>query len=200
MGIFNRRSVQIAALLIGLGFVAIVIAFEPLTRNVIAVDAVCSYCHVDQEYRSEVRLAYSKAHPPLREETAQENGKAEPQAACAECHLAPGFINAVYAYSHFASLTDLFGHFRSRTSERAGTWLPPRQAAAYRVRDRLYEYNSPTCRNCHVEEEIEPKRERGINAHKKALGDKMTCIECHYNEKHRSVDLRENAFAQNAEH
>jgi hypothetical protein len=45
-----------------------------------------------------------------------------------------------------------------------------------------------------VEEEIKPKRGRGKNAHQKALDEQMTCIECHYNEKHQSVDLRRNAF------
>ncbi len=196
MGFFKHWGLQVAAVLVGLLLVMVVLALEPLTRKLVAVDGVCSYCHVDQEYRSDVRLAYSKPHPPLKQETAQANPERQQQAACAECHLAPGFINSVYVYSHFASLTDLFGHLRSRQSERAGIWLPPRLAAAYRVRDRLYQYNSPTCRGCHIEEQIEPKRERRKNAHNTALKEQMTCIECHYNEKHRSVDLRQNAFAE----
>ena len=69
-------------------------------------------------------------------------------------------------------------------------------AAAYRVRDRLFEYDSSTCRICHVMEEIEPKRERGVNAHKKAVDEEKTCIECHYNEKHRPVDVPDDAFAR----
>jgi hypothetical protein len=190
---------QIAAVSIALLLVVGLLTFEPLTRNLIAVDGVCSYCHIAQEYRSDVRLAYSKAHPPLKEEDTAGAVPDKQQVACVECHLAPGFINTFYAYTHFASLTDLFGHFRHRTAERAGVWLPPRQVAAFRVRDRLYEYDSPTCRTCHIEEEIEPKRERGKNAHKKALDEQMTCIECHYNETHRVVDLRQNAFAQTTE-
>lgn len=194
MSIFDHQGVRIAAfsvvLLLLIGF----LIFEPLTRNIIAVDAVCSYCHVDREYRSDVRLAYSNAHPPMSDDVA---GKAqEPQAACVQCHLPPGTINSLYAYSHFVSLTDLFGHFRDRMAERAGAWIPARQAAAFRVRDRLFEYDSPTCRSCHVESEIKPKRERGKNAHKKALDEQKSCIECHYNEKHRSVDLRDSAFKQ----
>ena len=53
-----------------------------------------------------------------------------------------------------------------------------------------------TCDNCHVMAEIEPKRERGVNAHKKAVDEQKSCIECHYNEKHRPVDLREDAFGR----
>ena len=142
-----------------------------------------------------MRLAYSKPRPPRNEKTEPVSEEVKQQAPCAECHLASGFANAVYAYSHLASLTDLFGHFRDRLAERDGAWQAARQAAAFRVRDRLFQYDSPTCRNCHIEAEIEPKRERGINAHNKALDVQMTCIECHYNEKHRSVDLRQNAFS-----
>ncbi len=190
----NKVSIKVMIAVIGLLLVVFLFAFEPLTRNYVAVDDLCSYCHIDREYRAEVRLPYSKAHPLLVEE--KENEEQVPaQATCAECHLPNGFIYTIYAYAHFASFTDLFGHFRYRNEERAGAWIAPRQAAAFRVRDRLFEYDSPTCRNCHVEEEIELKRERGKNAHKKAVDEKMTCIECHYNEKHRSVDLRKNVFA-----
>ncbi len=198
MGMLKDRGFQITIVFIGLFLVAVALTLEPLTRQFVAIDKACSYCHVDQEYRSDVRLAYSKAHPSFDQKTEPANEEIEQQATCAECHLAPGTINSVYVYSHFSSLTDLFGHSRDRLTERNGAWQAARQAAAFRVRDRLYEYDSPTCRSCHVEAEIEPKRERGINAHNKALDEQMTCIECHYNEKHRSVDLRQNAFAQAA--
>ena len=201
MGMFTNKSVRLASISVGVFIVIGVLAFEPITRNVTAVDDVCSYCHVDMEYRSDVRLAFSNEHPlpetdAAETETDAAETKPKAQATCAECHLPPGTINAVYAYTHFASLTDLFGHFRHRTSERAGAWIPARQAAAHRVRDRLFEYDSSTCRSCHVEKDIVPKRERGKNAHQKALDEQKTCIECHFNEKHRSVDVRENAFAQ----
>jgi nitrate/TMAO reductase-like tetraheme cytochrome c subunit len=48
-------------------------------------------------------------------------------------------------------------------------------------------------------EEIEPKRERGVNAHNKAVEEDKTCIECHYNEKHRAVDVRDDAFQRPGE-
>ena len=192
---FKQRGVRIAVAVFGLGLVLGLFLFEPVTRQYVANDDLCSYCHVDREYRSEARLSFSKAHPLLLADDAKTDEVSE-QAACVQCHLPTGFVNTFYAYTHFASLTDLFGHFRDRMSERAGAWIPARQAAAFRVRDRLFEYDSETCRSCHIEEEIEPKRERGINAHKKALDEQMTCVECHYNEKHQSVDLRENAFVR----
>jgi len=176
---------------LGVAVVAVILAaflFEPLTRNVVANDDLCSYCHVHQEYRAETRLSYSNYHPPKQKDGTLPDAA---QARCVDCHLPEGLFNTVYAYTHFASLTDLFGHARYRTAERAGNWIPPRQAAAYRVRDRLYEYDSSTCHGCHVMAKIEPKRERGVNAHQKAIDEQKSCIECHYNEKHRSVDLRE---------
>lgn len=191
MSVFANRKTVVVGVVVVVLVVATALAFEPVTRAFVAQDDLCGYCHVDYEYRAGVRLAYSKHHPLSTTEGFEDN-----QARCVECHLPTGLINTVYAYTHFASLTDLFGHSRDRTAERAGPWLPPRQAAAHRVRDRLFEYDSPTCRICHIEEEIEPKRERGINAHKKALEDKQTCIECHYNEKHRAVDVREGIFKQ----
>ena len=192
---FKQRGVRIAVAVFGLGLVLGLFLFEPVTRQYVANDDLCSYCHVDREYRSEARLSFSKAHPLLVADDVKKE-KVSEQAACVQCHLPTGFVNTFYAYTHFASLTDLFGHFRDRMGERAGAWIPARQAAAFRVRDRLFEYDSETCRNCHIEEEIEPRRERGINAHKKALDEQMTCVECHYNEKHQSVDLRENAFVR----
>ena len=192
---FKQRGVRIAVAVFGLVFILSLFLFEPVTRQFVANDDLCSYCHVDQEYRSEARLSFSKAHPLLVADDVKTD-KVSEQAACVECHLPTGFVNAFYAYTHFASLTDLFGHFRDRMDERAGAWIPARQVAALRVRDRLFEYDSPTCRSCHIEQEIEPELERGKNAHKKALDEQMTCIECHYNEKHQSVDLRENAFVR----
>lgn len=68
-------------------------------------------------------------------------------------------------------------------------------ARAYRVRDRLMEYDSAPCRTCHIEEEIIPKEPRGQKAHEDALRDKDTCVECHNNVVHRYVEVRETKVA-----
>lgn len=194
--LLSSNKMATAAGIVAVVIISMALLFEPVTRNVVASDDLCSYCHVEQEYRAETRLSYSNFHPPRQEDGTLPDAE---QARCVDCHLPKGLFNATYAWAHFASLTDLFGHFRYRTAERAGNWIPPRQAAAYRVRDRLFEYDSPTCDNCHVMAEIEPKRERGVNAHQKAVDEQKSCIECHYNEKHRPVDLREDAFGSDDE-
>jgi len=167
--------------------IAGVIFFEPLTRTIIAQDAVCNYCHLPWEYNPTERLSATRPH----------GSKAEPlktQPSCVECHLQEGWANTIYAYAHFVSFTDLFGHTRDLAAERAGDWIPPRAAEAYRVRDRLFEYDGNTCRTCHVEAEIKFTRKRGVKAHKLALKDNETCIECHNNLVHRPVEVREDAF------
>jgi nitrate/TMAO reductase-like tetraheme cytochrome c subunit len=172
----------VAALLIGWLF-----AYEPVTRNFVASKSVCSYCHLEREYDSTIRLSFSTPHPI-------EAPAGDKQAQCVDCHLPEGFWPATYTYTHYLSLTDLFGHSRDRASERAGDWIPLSAARASRVRDRLFEYDSVTCRSCHIESEIKPKRPRGQNAHRNALENKETCIECHDNTVHRYVEVREGAF------
>ncbi len=162
-------------------------AYEPVTRNLVATEFVCSYCHLEREYVPTARLSFSKPHPATLE-------AGEEEARCVDCHLPEGFWATTFAYTHFASATDLFGHFRDRASERAGDWIPPSAARAHRMRDRLFEYDSVTCRSCHIESEIKPKRKRGQRAHAKALENKETCVECHDNLVHRYVEVRKDAF------
>jgi len=175
-------SVLVVSVVFGLAFV-----YEPLTRNVISQDALCNNCHLPSEYNPDARLSATRPHPAQPDEP-------QSQAKCVECHLPEGRWNSTYAYTHFFSLTDLFGYTRDLAQERSDEWIPPRAATAYRVRDRLFENDSSTCRSCHVEAEIKPTRTRGINAHKLALEESKTCIECHNNLVHRRVDLRADAF------
>ena len=186
-----RKAVNIALAVFALLIIAWIFAYQPVTRNFVSQDAVCTYCHLPWEFSSDVRLTATRPH---QADPAQKTS----QARCVDCHLPEGWWNATYAYTHFLSITDLFGHFRDRDGERAGGWIPPRAATAYRVRDRLFEYDSATCRSCHIEAEIKPKRARGKNAHVLALKDKKTCIECHNNLVHRKVDLRKDAFKKPA--
>jgi nitrate/TMAO reductase-like tetraheme cytochrome c subunit len=182
-----RRAINIAISVIVILIIGWIVAYEPVTRKFVAQDALCNYCHLPWEYNPEERLTSTNPHQ-------REHGKKETQATCVDCHLPKGWWNTTYAYTHFLSFTDLFGHLRDRDAERAGDWIPPRAAAAFRVRDRLYEYDGKTCRTCHIESEIKFTRERGVNAHKLALKEQKTCIECHNNLVHRPVDVRKNAF------
>jgi len=180
--IINAAIAVVIALIIGWIF-----AYEPVTRNFVAQDTVCNYCHLRWEFNSDVRLTATRPH-------ASETEPVKSQARCVDCHLPEGWWNTTYAYTHFLSFTDLFGHLRDRDAERAGDWIPPRAATAYRVRDRIFEYDGNTCRTCHIEGEIKFKRDRGVNAHKLALEEKKTCIECHNNLVHRPVEVRKDAF------
>lgn len=168
----------IAVLLVGWCF-----AYEPVTRNFVAQDKTCIYCHLPREYLHTARLSFSDPHPVEPKED-------ERIARCVDCHLPEGFWATTFAYTHFASITDLFGHFRDREAERAGDWIPLSAARAYRVRDRLLEYNSETCNTCHVMAEIKPKEPRGQKAHDDAVRDNQTCMECHANVVHRYVEVR----------
>ena len=181
----GRRAVlaivaAVVVLVVGWGF-----AYEPVTRNVLSTDAICTYCHLEREYDATVRLSMTTPH-----RATPEGG----QALCVDCHLPEGFWATTFAYTHYASATDLFGNFRDREGERAGDWIPMSAARTYRVRDRLFEYDSSPCRTCHIETEIKPKRKRGQKAHAKALKNKETCIECHYNLVHREIEVRKTAF------
>lgn len=182
-----RRIVNIAIGVLVVLIIAWIFAYEPVTRKFVAQDAVCTYCHLPWEFSPDERLTATKPHQ-------REHDIKNSQATCVDCHLPEGWWNTTYAYTHFLSFTDLFGYTRDRDAERAGEWIPPRAATAYRVRDRMYEYDGNTCRTCHIEAEIKFTRDRGVNAHKLALKENKTCIECHNNLVHRSVDVRKNAF------
>ena len=184
---FSRKTIFVIGGAFTLLVISWAIAYEPVTRNLIAQDSLCNYCHLAWEFNPDARLAVTRAH-------ASEAEPVESQARCVDCHLPEGWWNTTYAYTHFLSITDLFGHFRDLEAERSGKWMPPRAATAYRVRDRMFEYDSVTCRTCHVEGEIELNTKRGVNAHKLALDENNTCIECHNNLVHREVGLRKGAF------
>lgn len=191
-GVLSRRTAVIGGGVIAAALTAWCFAYEPVTRNFLATESVCTYCHLKTEYLHSVRMSYSHPHP------AEPKANEKP-AQCVDCHLPTGFWATTFAYTHFASITDLFGQFRDRTGERSGDWIPLSAARAYRVRDRLFEYDSVTCRTCHIEAEIVPKRERGKKAHADALENRDTCIECHTNLVHRFVEVREAGMVSEAE-
>jgi nitrate/TMAO reductase-like tetraheme cytochrome c subunit len=193
--IVGHRLVLVFLAVVVIFLIGGLFAYEPVTRNLVASDPVCAYCHLEREYDPAARLSFSQPHPAIPEagEPAAPEARVE-DAQCVDCHLPEGFLAATFMYTHIASATDLFGHFRDRASERAGDWIPPSAARAARMRDRLFEYDSVTCRSCHIESEIKPKRKRGQKAHAKALENKETCIVCHDNLVHRYIEVRDDAF------
>ena len=195
MSIRNIVSRRITAIILTVSLLVLVslsFVWEPATRKYAATDAICGYCHVEREYLYAMRMSFTRQHPVETEAN-------QAPARCVGCHLPKGFLNTVYFYTHFVSITDLFGRFRDREGERAGDWIPLSAARAYRVRERLLEHNSTTCRSCHIESEIIPESVRGQTAHKDAMANKETCIECHSNLVHRFVEDRVTASDSDAE-
>ena len=190
--LISRRGLIIVISIIAALSISLYLGFEPVTRHYLATDEVCGYCHVEREYLHTVRMSYTSIHPPAEriEAGVPEQLRDRVPAHCVDCHLPPGFVNTAFTYTHYLSITDLFGHFRDREGERAGDWIPLSAARSYRVRNRLQEYDSATCRTCHIMEEIVPETTRGKTAHKDAVANDETCIECHTNLVHRFVDVR----------
>ena len=195
-GTIVRRTIIVAAALAAVAALPFAVAFEPVTRSVVASQFVCFGCHFDSEYDHLVAGSPSKRHPAT-----PEGGDAR----CVDCHVPEGWADSAFVYTHYFDGTDLFGHprdqkfleildpnWRERTPnpERFPAAVTPIAKKAYRVRDRLLEYDSITCRSCHIEAEIKVKRKRGRRAHANALKNKETCILCHYNLVHREVDVR----------
>lgn len=190
--LISRRVLIILISILVLLLVFWLFAFEPITRNYVATNHVCVHCHVEREYLYSARMSFTSIHPPQErlDKGVPERLKDRVPARCVDCHLPKGPINTIFAYTHFVSVTDLFGHFRDRQGERAGKWIPLSAARAYRVRARLKEYDSVTCRSCHIMEEIVPESTRGKTAHKDAITNHETCIDCHTNLVHRYVEVR----------
>ena len=190
------RSVKLP-IVIAAGAAVIVLifvaAFQPITRNVIFRDITCLQCHQGSE------LAANRAPLGNTDRSVTKPHPATPEGGetrCVQCHLPPGVVESLYAYTHTVSNTDLFGHWRDYEEIRGGKWVAPVTRQAYRVRDRLLEYDSSPCRTCHVESEIKLKTKRGKKAHKNALKNKETCIFCHDNLVHRPVPMRKEVSAQ----
>jgi len=187
-----RRVVNVILAIAAALLIVWIFAYEPVTRNVLAQDGVCTYCHLEWEYTPHAKRAATRPHQQVA-------GDKQSQATCVQCHLPEGWWNTTYAYLHGLSFTDLFGHFRDYDAESAGKWIPPRAAMAYRVRDRMFETDGAVCRTCHIEDQIKFTRDRGVNAHKLALKEQKTCIECHNNLVHRQIDVRKTAFQKPGE-
>ncbi len=184
---FTRRAAIAAVIGASVAAAAALAAFQPVTRGFVAQDAVCFFCHEEPEYNAASKVLWDGVRPITRIHPATPQGG---QARCADCHLPEGLLASAYAYTHFLTITDLFGYGHDHEAERRGPWVPHAAKRAYRVRDRLMEYDSATCRTCHIESEIKPKRKRGQKAHANALKNKETCIECHDNLVHREVPAR----------
>ena len=188
----RRSAFLFSAVVIAIVMIGAVAAFEPVTRALVAQDAVCFSCHEEWEYNATSKVLWDGFKPLTRPHKATKKGG---QASCVSCHSPEGMLGSVYIYTHFLTLTDFFGRLHEFLWQRQqGPWFPPAARRAYVVRDGFMENDSTPCRTCHIESKIKPKRKGGQKAHAYALKNKETCIECHDNLVHQAVPSRDESL------
>lgn len=103
---------------------------------------------------------------------------------CSDCHVS-GRVSHVM-WGHLLGLGELFVHLTTDFSD-PKAFEQFRARLAEKVRMRMLENDSYTCRQCHVMELIRPDRKRGQHQHENAKKDGTSCIVCHYNLVHKKV-------------
>jgi len=148
--------------------------------HITTTDQFCTSCHAMKTYIGESETYQSSTH---RTHTSGV------QPGCAECHIPKGLV--ISTYTHVVDgFSDLLGQL-NYDYEDPGVWEKERSRLAYAVRDTMRKNDSVTCRNCHIEALIKPKRKRGQKLHEMANENQMTCIDCHYNLVHKEVKPRD---------
>lgn len=107
---------------------------------------------------------------------------------CADCHVDGRLTYAMM--DHFVGTGELFTWLTNDFSK-PGSFEKFRPAGANRERFKMLESDSKTCRSCHVMEAIRPERTQGKKQHEEAQEKGITCIVCHYNLVHKSVEPSE---------
>lgn len=105
---------------------------------------------------------------------------------CGDCHVSKRFWPAVW--DHIMGTEDLIGEF-SEDWTKPEVFEAARPAMAEKVRLSMLDNDGRNCRECHVEDAIQPTRKRGQRAHQAAAKEGKTCIACHYNLVHEPVEL-----------
>ena len=188
----SRRVKVIFVIAVAIVAVGGLAAFEPVTRSFVAQDATCLFCHEDSDYNAATKVLWDGLKPLTKSHKATPEGG---QASCVACHVPEGILGSGYFYTHALTFTDFFGRMHPSLTDRYNApWVAPVARRAFIVRDGMLENDSSPCRSCHIESEIKPKRKRGQKAHKNALKNKETCIECHDSLVHREVPPRDEFF------
>ncbi len=140
----------------------------------------CTSCHAMKTYIEDTELFKTASHQTT-------SFGVRPK--CSDCHIPKGLIAATY--THIVNgIGDLWGEFTLDYKD-PKVWEAERPRLAYAVRDWLRANDSVTCRSCHTQDAIKPKKKRGQRMHKEAKETGMTCIDCHYNLIHEEVEARD---------
>jgi len=145
-----------------------------------STDAFCSNsCHAMKAY-----VAYEPAYLNAKHRMTYTGI----QAGCADCHIPKGLLAATWVHA-ISGMRDTWSLLINDFSTRAA-WNSQREAMAHRVRDEMLANDSNTCRSCHEQDALKPRRERGVRQHELAQRNNMTCVACHYNLVHEPVAAR----------
>lgn len=146
-----------------------------------STDSFCSNsCHVMKAY-----IAYE----PVYINSTHRTTYTGIQAGCADCHIPEGLMAATWTHT-VSGMRDMWSLLVNDFSTRE-KWNARREQMAFRVRDQMLDNDSRTCRSCHKQEALNPRRERGQRQHELVKRKGMTCIACHYNLVHQPVKARE---------
>ncbi|MGR9073135.1 MAG: NapC/NirT family cytochrome c, partial [Gammaproteobacteria bacterium] len=110
------------------------------------------------------------------------------QAGCADCHIPKGLLKATWTHA-VSGVRDTWSLLVNDFSTRKA-WNSRREEMAGRVRDRMLENDSETCRSCHEQAALKPRRESGVRRHQLAQRKNITCIACHYNLVHEPIEAQ----------
>lgn len=174
------RKTTFAALIIG-GIVGILVALgaEEMDRYT-STDEFCTSCHLTKTYIAEAETYKTSVHQTTTSGV---------RPGCADCHIPKGLVAATYTHV-VNGISDIWGQ-TTHNYEDPAVWKAEKARLAYATRDWFRANDSATCRNCHEQSSIKPKRKRGQRQHAQALKSEMTCIDCHYNLVHDEIEPRE---------
>ena len=181
-----RKAVVIAFILGGMAGVITALTAEQVD-HLTTTDEFCTSCHAMQVYIADSETYKTSVHQTTTSGV---------RPGCADCHIPKGLV--VAAYTHVVNgVSDILGQMK-HDYENPETWETEKSRLAYAVRDWFRDNDSITCRGCHEEASIQPRRKRGQRQHAEARESGLTCIDCHYNLVHDEIEPRE-SFLQNDE-
>lgn len=176
---FLKKTAVITFIVGGLAGVVFALAAEQID-HLTTTDEFCTSCHSMQSYIADAEVYKSSAHQTTASGV---------RPRCADCHIPKGLVSATYTHV-VDGIGDLWGQIRYNYED-PKVWEAEKARLAHAVRDKMRANDSVTCRSCHEEASIKPKRKRGQRQHEEAIKSSMTCIDCHYNLVHDEIPARE---------
>ncbi len=179
-----NKTMAIVFIVGGIAGIIFALSAEEMDR-LTTTDEFCTSCHAMQIYIANAETYKTSSHQMTASGV---------RAGCADCHIPTGLV--VATYTHVVNgISDIWGQIR-HDYENPETWKAEKARLAYAVRDWFRNNDSITCRGCHEEASIKPRRKRGQRQHTEARESGMTCIDCHYNLVHEEIEPRE-SFLEN---